>query len=87
MSRLRPGGPGPDPLGPDALVPRPRRPGPAERLLADDELLDAVRDGRCASDDDPVAQILAGLRDCATGACPCPARDRCVVRDTGRGRR
>ena len=62
-----------------------RRRGPveSERVLADDLLVEAARAGWLREDaPDPVSQVLALLRGCAAGSCPCVSRERCPIRAT-----
>lgn len=72
------------PETPDDPAPRPPEAGQIERVSADDDLVEAARNGRLRDDVDPISQILDQLRQCAAGSCGCPSRDRCVVQDAGR---
>ena len=64
-------------------APRPRDPADLERVLADDDLVEAARAGRLHGEADVLSQLLDLLRECATGSCVCPSRDRCAVRGAG----
>lgn len=65
--------------------PQGRAAAPPGRVFVDDLLVEAARAGWLRTDsDDPLAQVLATLHDCATSRCDCASRDRCPIRSAER---
>lgn len=60
---------------------RPTGPSESEQVFSDELLVEAARAGWLSGDSpDQLAGVLAALRDCAQGSCPCTSHDRCALR-------